>query len=153
MSEGTALTYTPKADGAYLAGAGTGAGAQLAEIDIHNPHPEVTWQSLFGKVWYEGSEKPEYVWQSTGGTDDFEPKLSLTPLLVGTLKGTFYSLLLAIPLGVLGAMYTSQFMHPATSGTSSRWSRSWPRCPAWSSASSPACGSRRGSRRRSRPWP
>ncbi len=34
------------------------------------------------------------------------------PLLVGTLKGTLYSLFLAIPLGVLGAMYTSQFMHP-----------------------------------------
>ena len=107
VREGTALFYTPKADGAYLAGSG-----QLAEVDIRNPHPETTWRSLFGKTWYEGYEKPEYVWQSTGGTDDFEPKLSLTPLLVGTLKGTFYSLLLAIPLGVLGAMYTSQFMHP-----------------------------------------
>jgi phosphate transport system permease protein len=31
---------------------------------------------------------------------------------VGTLKGTFYSLILAIPLGVFGAMYVSQFMHP-----------------------------------------
>ncbi|HYH47006.1 MAG TPA: ABC transporter permease subunit, partial [Thermoanaerobaculia bacterium] len=60
----------------------------------------------------EGYEKPEHVWQSSSGSDDFEPKLSLTPLLVGTLKGTFYSLLLAIPLGILGAMYTSQFMHP-----------------------------------------
>ena len=108
VSGGTALAYTPKADGAYLAGTGN----QVAEIEIDNPHPETTWRSLFGKVWYEGYEKPEYVWQSTGGTDDFEPKLSLTPLLTGTLKGTFYSLLLAIPLGVLGAMYTSQFMHP-----------------------------------------
>jgi phosphate transport system permease protein len=33
--------------------------------------------------------------------------------MVGTLKGTLYSLVLAIPLGVLGAMYTSQFMHPS----------------------------------------
>jgi phosphate transport system permease protein len=32
---------------------------------------------------------------------------------VGTLKGTFYSMLLAIPLGILGAMYLSHFMHPA----------------------------------------
>jgi phosphate transport system permease protein len=31
---------------------------------------------------------------------------------VGTLKGTVYSLLLAIPLGVLGAMFASQFLHP-----------------------------------------
>ncbi|HYG63559.1 MAG TPA: ABC transporter permease subunit [Thermoanaerobaculia bacterium] len=105
---GTSLAYTPKADGAYLAG-----GGKLEEIRIHNPHPEVTWKSLFGKTWYEGADKPEYVWQSSSGTDDFEPKLSLTPLLAGTLKGTFYSLLLAIPLGVFGAMYASQFMHPA----------------------------------------
>jgi phosphate transport system permease protein len=87
--------------------------AQIAEVDISNPHPEVTPRSLFGKVWYEGYARPEWVWQSSGGSDDFEPKLSLTPLLAGTLKGTFYSLLLAIPLGVLGAMYISQLMHPA----------------------------------------
>src|SRR6185295_6840343 len=107
VANGTALFYTPKADGAFVGGAG-----QVAEVAIRNPHPEVTPRALFGKVWYEGYDKPAYVWQSTGGTDDFEPKLSLTPLLAGTLKGTFYSLLLAIPLGVLGAMYTSQFMHP-----------------------------------------
>lgn len=107
LADGTALIYAPKADGAYLAG-----GNRIAEVRIVNPHPEVTWKALFGKTWYEGYGKPEHVWQSTGGTDDFEPKLSLTPLLVGTLKGTFYSLLLAIPLGVFGAMYTSQFMHP-----------------------------------------
>jgi phosphate transport system permease protein len=108
VADVSALFYTPKADGAYLAG-----GGQVAEVDIHNPHPEVTPRSLFGKVWYEGYARPEWVWQSSGGSDDFEPKLSLTPLLAGTLKGTFYSLLLAIPLGVLGAMYISQFMHPA----------------------------------------
>jgi phosphate transport system permease protein len=102
-----ALGYPPKADAAYLAG-----GGRLLELAIGNPHPEVTWKTLFGKVWYEGYREPERVWQSSGGTDDFEPKLSLTPLLVGTLKGTFYSLLLAIPLGVFGAMYISQFMHP-----------------------------------------
>lgn len=107
VTHGTGLFYTPKADGAFLAGEG-----RLATIDIHSPHPEVTWKTLFGKVWYEGADKPEYVWQSSSGSDDFEPKLSLTPLLVGTLKGTFYSLLLAIPFGVLGAMYVSQFMHP-----------------------------------------
>jgi phosphate transport system permease protein len=108
VAGGTGLVYTPKADGAFLAGPG-----RLAEIEIFNPHPEVTWTTLFGKVWYEGYAGPAQVWQSSSGSDDFEPKLSLTPLLVGTLKGTFYSLLLAIPFGVLGAMYTSQFMHPS----------------------------------------
>lgn len=103
----SALLFAPKADGAFLAG-----GGRLAALDIHNPHPEVSLRALFGRVWYEGYDRPEHSWQSTGGTDDFEPKLSLTPLLVGTLKGTVYSLLLAIPLGVLGAMYASQFLHP-----------------------------------------
>jgi phosphate transport system permease protein len=51
------------------------------------------------------------VWQSTGGTDDFEPKLSLVPLIFGTIKGTLYAMLFAIPIAVLAALYTSQFVH------------------------------------------
>ena len=47
-----------------------------------------------------------------GATDDFEPKISLVPLIFGTIKGTFYALIFAIPLAVLGALYTSQFVHP-----------------------------------------
>lgn len=102
----TALYFAPRADGAFVAGADG-----LAELVIDNPHPEVGIRAFFGKVWYEGYTEPAHVWQSTGGTDDFESKLGITPLMVGTLKGTLYSLVLAIPLGVLGAMYTSQFMH------------------------------------------
>ena len=79
---------------------------------VRSPHPEVSWNTLFGKVWYEGYAAPEYVWQSTGGTDDFEPKLSLVPLVFGTVKATVYALLFAIPLAVLAALYTSQFVHP-----------------------------------------
>lgn len=102
----SSLFFSPKADGAVIAG-----GDRVASLAIHNPHPEISLRALFTKVWYEGYDKPRLVWQSSGATDDFEPKLSLTPLLVGTLKGTLYSLLLAIPLGVFGAMYASQFMH------------------------------------------
>ena len=80
---------------------------------VDNPHPEITLKTVFGKVWYEGYPQPEYVWQSTGGTDDFEAKFSLTPLLYGTLKGTFYALLLAVPMALLAAIYVSEFMHPA----------------------------------------
>jgi phosphate transport system permease protein len=107
-TEAPGLTFAPKADAAYLIGRD-----RVSELTIDSPHPETTWKTLFGKVWYEGYDEPAHVWQSSSGTDDFEPKLSLTPLLVGTLKGTFYSLLLAIPLGILGAMYLSHFMHPA----------------------------------------
>ena len=34
------------------------------------------------------------------------------PLAFGTLKGTMYALLLAVPIAILAAMCTSQFMHP-----------------------------------------
>ena len=49
---------------------------------------------------------------STGGSDDFEPKLSLMPLIFGTLKGTLYAMLFAVPIAILAALYTSQFMDP-----------------------------------------
>lgn len=100
------LQFFPKGEGHSLLVSGQ---VSLWELDC--PHPEISLRALFGKVWYEGYDQPRFVWQSSASTDDVEPKLSLTPLLVGTLKGTFYSLILAIPLGVLGAMYTSQFLH------------------------------------------
>ena len=89
------------------------AGGAIDRFALANAHPEASLHTLFGKVWYEGYAKPEYVWQSTAATDDFEPKMSLVPLVFGTIKGTFYALLFAIPLGVLGALYTSQFVHPS----------------------------------------
>ncbi|HEY1082670.1 MAG TPA: ABC transporter permease subunit, partial [Prosthecobacter sp.] len=80
--------------------------------EISDPHPEAGWSAFFGKVWYEGYSKPVYEWQSTSGTDDFEPKLSLIPLIMGTLKGTFYAMLFAVPIALLAAVYTSQFLAP-----------------------------------------
>lgn len=79
---------------------------------LDDPHPEISFQALFGKIWYEGSPEPKYEWQSTGGSDDFEPKLSLVPLIFGSLKGTFYALLFALPIALFGAVYTSEFLHP-----------------------------------------
>jgi phosphate transport system permease protein len=107
----SAVAFAPKANMAFVGGAG-----EVASLAIDNPHPDVSLWSLFGPVWYEGYAAPTYVWQSSSANDDFEPKFSLVPLLIGTLKGTFYSLLIAIPLGVLGAMYVSQFMHPDLRG-------------------------------------
>jgi phosphate transport system permease protein len=86
---------------------------RLFRYEVSSPHPEASLGSLFGKVWYEGYTEPAYVWQSTGSTDESEPKLSLIPLVFGTIKGTLYAVLFAIPLAVLGALYTSQFAHPS----------------------------------------
>ncbi len=103
-----AVLLTPKMDGILA----KRADGRVVRYAISSPHPEITWKALFGKVWYEGYSQPEYTWQSTGGTDDFETKFSLVPLIFGTIKGTLYALLFAIPLAVAGALYTSQFMHP-----------------------------------------
>ena len=105
-----ATVFAPK-DDAVLA-IGKNGNAMLWGIEV--PHPETTLQSLFGKVWYEGYGEPDYVWQSTAGTDAPEPKLSLIPLIFGTFKAAAYSLMLAIPLALLGAIYTSEFLHPRT---------------------------------------
>ena len=59
-----------------------------------------------------GMPRRKHVRQSTGATDDFEAKFSLVPLIFGTIKGTFYALLFAIPLAVTAALYTSQFVNP-----------------------------------------
>lgn len=85
---------------------------QLQFIRIHNEHPEVSWQALWGKVWYESYAEPEYIWQSSASSDDFEPKLSLTPITFGTMKAAFYAMLIAMPLAIFGALYTAQFMRP-----------------------------------------
>lgn len=102
-------SLTPRSDGILAVGQ-TGKAYRWS---VQNSHPETTVHSLFGKVWYEGYSQPEAVWQSTGGTDDFEPKFGLVPLIYGTLKGTFYALIMAVPLALLSALYVSQFMHPS----------------------------------------
>lgn len=88
------------------------SGGKLLPLTLDNPHPEVSWSSLWGKVWYENYDEPKYVWQSTASNSDFEPKLSLAPLTYGTLKAAFYAMLLAAPLAVAAAIYTAYFMAP-----------------------------------------
>ncbi|MBP7275519.1 MAG: ABC transporter permease subunit [Kiritimatiellae bacterium] len=83
------------------------------EVWAYDPrHPEATLRSLFGQVWYESAPAPAHVWQSSSGTDDFEPKLGLIPLIFGTLKATVFSLLFGVPVALLAAIYTSEFMVP-----------------------------------------
>ncbi len=87
--------------------------AGLQRFVIDNPHPEISWSALWGKVWYENYPAPDYVWQSTSATGDFEPKLSLAPLAFGTLKAALYAMLLAAPLAICAAFYTAYFMAPS----------------------------------------
>ncbi len=91
--------------------------AQTVDGKIHfwqvdNEYPEVSWKALWGKVWYESYPQPDYIWQSSSSSNDFEPKYSLTPLVFGTLKAAFYAMLVAAPLALMGAAYTAYFMAP-----------------------------------------
>jgi phosphate transport system permease protein len=90
---------------------GLDASGTLAAWHIDNAHPEISLKTLFGKVLYEGYDSPEYTWQTTGG-EDFEPKFSLVPLVSGTLKGTFYAMIFAVPFALFGAIYVSYFTTP-----------------------------------------
>lgn len=92
------------------------AQSQLSRIELWNEHPEISFHSLWQKVWYEGRQGPEYVWQASSGSNDFEPKMSLVPLSIGTLKAAVFAMLFAIPLGVMGAIYTAYFMTPKLRG-------------------------------------
>lgn len=79
---------------------------------VENEHPEVSLQSLWQEVWYESYPKPDYIWQSSSANSDFEPKYSFTPLVFGTMKAAFYAMLMAMPIALMGAIYTAYFMTP-----------------------------------------
>ncbi len=96
---------SPASDVALL----TDAGGSASVFEIEPGHTGSSFKALFGKVKYEGYDTPEYVYQSTGlgGT---EPKFSLVPLIFGTIKATVVAMLFAVPLGVLAAIYSSEFL-------------------------------------------
>ncbi|MEM7540990.1 MAG: phosphate ABC transporter permease [Pseudomonadota bacterium] len=102
------LAMSPRADALLLAE----RGGKLKLFDVHNEHPEVSFASIWSEIWYESREKPDYIWQSSSASSDFEPKFSLTPLTFGTLKAAFYAMLFAMPLAIGGAIYTAYFMTP-----------------------------------------
>jgi len=85
---------------------------QLHFYHIQNEYPEISWSSLWGKVWYESYAEPKYIWQSSSASNDFEPKLSLIPISFGTIKAAFYAMLIAVPLSIMGAIFTAHFMSP-----------------------------------------
>ena len=103
----TALAVNPRAD---------------AMVTLHNDalhlhrldgsHPQAGWAGFFRRLLYEGYEKPAFVWQSSG-SDASEPKLSLVPLVWGSVKAAAYAMLFATPLALGAAMYLSQFAAPA----------------------------------------
>jgi len=89
---------------------------ELHFYSLWNEHPEASPAALWNRVWYEGRSDPEYVWQASSGSDSFEPKYSMVPLTIGTLKAAFFAMLFAMPLAIAGAVYTAYFMAPQIRG-------------------------------------
>ena len=88
------------------------SGNELRLAYVDNAFPEVSWSSLWQKVWYESYPEPEYVWQTSSADDEFEAKYSLVPIAFGTLKAAAFAMMFAVPIAVLGAIYTAYFMTP-----------------------------------------
>ena len=102
----TVLGYPPRGNG-YLVQDEAG---KVYSATVDNHYPEVSFSALWQKVWYESYESPDFVWQSSAANSDFEPKFSLAPLTYGTLKAATYAMLVAVPLALLGAIFTAYFM-------------------------------------------
>ena len=101
----------PKNDGIFAI-----SSKQLVGAALDVAYPEASWRGLFGRVWYEGHAEPKYIWQSSAGTEQSEPKFSLIPLVFGTLKATVYAMAVSVPLALLAAIYTSEFLTPRMRG-------------------------------------
>jgi phosphate transport system permease protein len=73
---------------------------------------EVKKEANIGKFFVAKQEgatiSDRYVWQPTSE----EPKVSLWPIIIGTLKATLVGMLFACPIGVGAALFSSEFAHP-----------------------------------------
>jgi phosphate transport system permease protein len=69
---------------------------------------EASLSKLFLPQARQAGETAEFSWQPISEV----PKYSLLPLLIGTLKVTLIAVLIAIPLAVSAALYTSEFAPP-----------------------------------------
>lgn len=104
----TDIRFSPRANAFVVLGQNA-----IQVNNIENEHPEVTWSGLWQEVWYEGYPEPDYIWQSSSASDDFESKFSLVPISFGTLKAAAYAMLFAVPIGLAAAVYTAYFMAPS----------------------------------------
>jgi len=107
-----AFAISPRSDGLILISQAQGQATQIELFSVENEHPEVTWKALWQEVWYEGYPEPDYIWQSTSGSDDFEAKFSLVPISFGTMKAALYAMIFAVPIALTSAIYTAYFMTP-----------------------------------------
>lgn len=107
------LTVAPRNNGLIT----VGESGRVLFSSLWNQHPQLSFSALWNRVWYEGQSEPDFTWQSSAARDEVESKFSLVPLTVGTIKAATYAMLFAIPLGLMGAVYTAYFMTPKLRGS------------------------------------
>lgn len=103
------LAISPKEDGFVGLGENGELVSWVKPEGAHWYH-EVSIKAMLAPMHYEGYDSRGFHWQSTGGSDDYEAKISLMPLIFGTLKATLYSMIFGAPLALLAAIYSSEFM-------------------------------------------
>ncbi|MEM9372954.1 MAG: ABC transporter permease subunit [Planctomycetota bacterium] len=106
VSRPVVARFFPKNDALMI----LGEDGSYATRAMEAGYPEFSVKALFGKVHYEGQAAASFVYQSSAGEDAAETKLSLMPLIFGTLKATVFAMIFAVPIGVLAAVYTSEFL-------------------------------------------
>jgi phosphate transport system permease protein len=75
---------------------------------------EVGWSRLFLPQNYGTTDEPlAYSWHPVS----VEPKYSLMPLLLGTLKVTIIAMIFSVPMALAAAIFTAEF--------ASKWAREW----------------------------
>ncbi len=71
--------------------------------------PEVQKEVNIRKFFFETQDgatlADKFIWQPTSE----QPKVSLIPIILGTLKATFVGMLFAFPIGVAAALFSSEF--------------------------------------------
>jgi phosphate transport system permease protein len=68
-------------------------------------HREVTLAQMWFAQQWPGYDAPEHVWQPVSEV----PKFGVWPLIVGTVKVTAISMLVAVPLAISAAVFVSQY--------------------------------------------
>jgi phosphate transport system permease protein len=104
----TALSISARSEGVLVQ-----AQDSASFWNLHTEHPDISMQSVWGKVWYESYDEPTYTWQSSSGNADFEGEVFFSALNLWYVKSSVFAMLLAAPLAICGAMYTAVFMSPA----------------------------------------
>lgn len=82
---------------------------RISLFTLNNPSGFNTSATLFGKNSYSAYPEPDYVWQTSVAGEKNSPKYSVVPLIVGSLKASILALLVAVPLALGAAVFTSYF--------------------------------------------